>query len=70
MSFQSTNGRVQHAVRHLRGQLDKAVSRIKTLEAELKHGRSKATEINRSEDWAPVSAPLVLSHAPPLTAVC
>uniref|UniRef100_A0A3Q3IZ49 Short myomegalin-like EB1 binding protein N-terminal domain-containing protein n=1 Tax=Monopterus albus TaxID=43700 RepID=A0A3Q3IZ49_MONAL len=33
--------RVHHAVRHLRGQLDQAVSRIRTLEAELKHGRSK-----------------------------
>ncbi|XP_056235677.1 uncharacterized protein si:ch73-95l15.5 isoform X1 [Seriola aureovittata] len=49
---QSTTGRVQHAVKHLRGQLDQAVSRIRTLEAELKHGRSEPTEVSRS-DWAP-----------------
>lgn len=47
---ESTTGRVHHAVRHLRGQLDQAVSRIRTLEAELKHGRSKPTEVNGSED--------------------
>ncbi|XP_037641080.1 uncharacterized protein si:ch73-95l15.5 [Sebastes umbrosus] len=50
----STTGRVQHAVRHLRGQLDQAVSQIRTLEAELKHGRGKPTEVNGSEDWAPL----------------
>ncbi|XP_034554072.1 uncharacterized protein si:ch73-95l15.5 [Notolabrus celidotus] len=49
---ESTSGRVQHAVKHLRGQLDQAVSRIRTLEAELKHGKSKPTEVNGSEDWA------------------
>ncbi|XP_068179263.1 uncharacterized protein si:ch73-95l15.5 [Antennarius striatus] len=42
-----------HAVRHLRGQLDQAVSRIRTLEAELKHGSSKPPEASASEDWAP-----------------
>ncbi|XP_032374967.1 putative leucine-rich repeat-containing protein DDB_G0290503 [Etheostoma spectabile] len=51
---QSTTGQVHHAVRHLRGQLDQAVSHIRTLEAELKHGRSKTTEVNGSEDWAPL----------------
>ncbi|XP_049902858.1 uncharacterized protein si:ch73-95l15.5 [Epinephelus moara] len=51
---ESTNGRFHHVVRHLRGQLDQAVSRIRTLEAELKHGRSKPTEVNGSEDWAPL----------------
>ncbi|XP_071326383.1 coiled-coil domain-containing protein 158 isoform X2 [Trachinotus anak] len=50
---QSTTGRVHHAVKHLRGQLDQAVSRIRTLEAELKHGRSKPAEVNGS-DWAPL----------------
>ncbi|XP_070691328.1 myosin-9 [Pempheris klunzingeri] len=50
----STTGRVQHAVRHLRGQLDQALSRVRTLEAELKHGRSKHTEVNGSGDWAPL----------------
>ncbi|XP_044064213.1 uncharacterized protein si:ch73-95l15.5 [Siniperca chuatsi] len=50
----SATGRVHHAVRHLRGQLDQAVSRIRTLEAELKHGKSKPTEVNGSEDWAPL----------------
>ncbi|XP_040901148.1 golgin subfamily A member 5 [Toxotes jaculatrix] len=49
----STTGRVHHAVRHLRGQLDQAVSRIRTLEAELKHGRSKPAEVN-GLDWAPL----------------
>nr|XP_046255998.1 uncharacterized protein si:ch73-95l15.5 [Scatophagus argus] len=48
---ESTAGRVHHAVRHLRGQLDQAVSRVRTLEAELKHGRSKPAEVNGSEDW-------------------
>ncbi|XP_060905978.1 uncharacterized protein si:ch73-95l15.5 isoform X1 [Labrus mixtus] len=51
---ESTSGRVQHAGKHLRGQLDQAVSRIRTLEAELKHGRSKPAEVNGSEDWAPL----------------
>ncbi|XP_050932041.1 putative leucine-rich repeat-containing protein DDB_G0290503 [Lates calcarifer] len=50
---ESATGRVHHAVRHLRGQLDQAVSRIRTLEAELKHGRSKPAEVNGS-DWAPL----------------
>nr|XP_020500144.1 GRIP1-associated protein 1-like [Labrus bergylta] len=51
---ESTSGRVQHAGKHLRGQLDQAVSRIRTLEAELKRGRSKPAEVNGSEDWAPL----------------
>ncbi|XP_042345903.1 uncharacterized protein si:ch73-95l15.5 [Plectropomus leopardus] len=51
---ESTTGRFHHAVRHLRGQLDRAVSRIRTLEAELKQGKSKTTEVNGSEDWAPL----------------
>ncbi|XP_070767888.1 putative leucine-rich repeat-containing protein DDB_G0290503 [Enoplosus armatus] len=51
---ESITGRVHHAVRHLRGQLDKAASRIRSLEAELKHGKSKPTEVNGSEDWAPL----------------
>ncbi|XP_039974392.1 uncharacterized protein si:ch73-95l15.5 isoform X2 [Xiphias gladius] len=50
---ESTTGRVHHAVRHLRGQLDRAVSRIRTLEAELKHGGSKPAEVDGS-DWAPL----------------
>ncbi|TMS11033.1 hypothetical protein E3U43_020026 [Larimichthys crocea] len=41
---ESATGRVHNAVRHMRGQLDQAVSRIRTLEAELKHGRSKPAE--------------------------
>ncbi|KAI3361322.1 hypothetical protein L3Q82_013497 [Scortum barcoo] len=51
---ESAAGRIHHAVRHLRGQLDQAASRIRTLEAELKHGRSKHTEVNGSADWAPL----------------
>ncbi|XP_029307615.1 uncharacterized protein LOC115021354 [Cottoperca gobio] len=51
---ESTTGKVHYAVRHLRGQLDQALSHIRTLEAELKHGRSKQTESNGSEDWAPL----------------
>uniref|UniRef100_UPI003AAD9CAB uncharacterized protein n=1 Tax=Centroberyx gerrardi TaxID=166262 RepID=UPI003AAD9CAB len=54
---ENTTGRVHHAVRHLRGQLDQATARIRTLEAELKHGKSKPTantEVNGSEDWAPL----------------
>ncbi|XP_034067270.1 uncharacterized protein si:ch73-95l15.5 isoform X2 [Gymnodraco acuticeps] len=50
----STSGRVHHAAKHLRGQLDQALSHIRTLEAELKHGRSKPTEVNGAEDWAPL----------------
>ncbi|XP_068615553.1 myomegalin [Brachionichthys hirsutus] len=46
------NGKVGRAVKQLRGQLDRAASRIRTLEAELKHGPSKATEVGVSEDWA------------------
>uniref|UniRef100_A0A667X4E9 Uncharacterized LOC115373698 n=2 Tax=Myripristis murdjan TaxID=586833 RepID=A0A667X4E9_9TELE len=52
---ESTTGRVHHAVRHLRSQLDQATARIRSLEAELKHGKSKSaahTEVNGSEDWA------------------
>uniref|UniRef100_A0A8D3BC74 Short myomegalin-like EB1 binding protein N-terminal domain-containing protein n=1 Tax=Scophthalmus maximus TaxID=52904 RepID=A0A8D3BC74_SCOMX len=49
---QSTAGRVRQAVGHMRGQLDQAVSRIRTLEAELEHGRSKPSKVNGS-DWAP-----------------
>lgn len=48
---ENNTGRVQHAVRQLRGQLDQALSRIRTLEAELKHG-SKPGEVNGSHDWA------------------
>lgn len=51
---ESTAGKVHHAYRQLRGQLDQAVSRIRTLEAELKHGKSKPAEVNGSEDWAPL----------------
>lgn len=51
---ESTTGRIHQAVRHLRGQLDQAMSRIRTLEAELKHGKSKPMEVNGSEDWTPL----------------
>ncbi|KAF3692262.1 hypothetical protein EXN66_Car007938 [Channa argus] len=51
---ESTKGRAHHAVGHLRGHLDQAVSRIRTLEAELKHGRIKPTEVNGSEAWFPL----------------
>ncbi|XP_034030080.1 uncharacterized protein si:ch73-95l15.5 [Thalassophryne amazonica] len=50
----STVGKLGHAVRHLQDQLDQAVTRNRTLEAELKYGGSKPTEVNRSEDWAPL----------------
>uniref|UniRef100_A0A3P8U397 Si:ch73-95l15.5 n=1 Tax=Amphiprion percula TaxID=161767 RepID=A0A3P8U397_AMPPE len=40
--------RVHHAIRHLRSQLDQAASRIRTLEAELKHGKSKPASLGRS----------------------
>ncbi|XP_068592001.1 protein Daple isoform X2 [Cebidichthys violaceus] len=51
---ESTTGRVHHAVGHLRGQLDQAVAHIRTLEAELKHGRGQQTGINGSDDWVPL----------------
>ncbi|XP_023141974.2 uncharacterized protein si:ch73-95l15.5 [Amphiprion ocellaris] len=51
---ESTTARVHHAIRHLRSQLDQAASRIRTLEAELKHGKSKPAEVNGSENWAPL----------------
>ncbi|XP_069571164.1 golgin subfamily A member 3 [Brachyistius frenatus] len=49
---QSATGRVQLAMKQLRVQLDQAGSRIRTLEAELKRGRSKPAEVNGSEDWS------------------
>ncbi|XP_039886815.1 uncharacterized protein si:ch73-95l15.5 isoform X1 [Simochromis diagramma] len=51
---EKTADRVHHGIRHLKGQLDQAASRIRTLEAELKHGRSKQVEVNGSQDWAPL----------------
>ncbi|KAM7383053.1 hypothetical protein PAMP_002739 [Pampus punctatissimus] len=51
---ESTTGRVHHGIRHLQAQLDQAVARIRTLEAELKHGKSKPTEVNGSEEWTPL----------------
>ncbi|KAM7421401.1 hypothetical protein PAMA_015501 [Pampus argenteus] len=51
---ESTTGRVHHGIRHLQGQLDQAVARVRTLEAELKHGKSKPTEVNGSEEWTPL----------------
>lgn len=51
---ESAAARVPHAVRHLRGQLDQAVSRIRTLEAELRSGRSpREAKVNGSEEWHP-----------------
>ncbi|XP_068425876.1 ELKS/Rab6-interacting/CAST family member 1 [Clinocottus analis] len=50
----SSTGRIHHAVIHLQGQLDQAVAHIRTLEAELKHGRGQHTEINGSDDWVPL----------------
>ncbi|XP_030604858.1 uncharacterized protein LOC115793853 [Archocentrus centrarchus] len=50
---ESTAARAHHGIRHLKGQLDQAASRIRTLEAELKHGRNKPEEVNGSQDWAP-----------------
>lgn len=45
------------AVRQLRGQLDLAMARIKTLETELKHGTKTKPDTNVSgpEDWIKVS---------------
>lgn len=54
---ENNTNRVHHAVRHLRGQLDQATARIRTLEAELKRGKSKPTantDVNGSGDWAPL----------------
>ncbi|XP_052345465.1 uncharacterized protein LOC118364352 isoform X2 [Oncorhynchus keta] len=50
---ESKTGRVHPAVRQLRGQLDQAMTRIKTLETELKHGTKTKPEANVSgpEDW-------------------
>ncbi|XP_028280864.1 uncharacterized protein LOC114448232 isoform X1 [Parambassis ranga] len=48
---ESTAARLQHAIRHLRGQLDQAASRTRSPEAELKHGRSQTAEVNGSADW-------------------
>uniref|UniRef100_A0A674EEJ4 Uncharacterized LOC115177029 n=1 Tax=Salmo trutta TaxID=8032 RepID=A0A674EEJ4_SALTR len=50
---ESNTGRVHLAVRQLRGQLDLAMARIKTLETELKHGTKTKTDTNVSgpEDW-------------------
>ncbi|XP_024114214.1 uncharacterized protein si:ch73-95l15.5 [Oryzias melastigma] len=47
---ESTPGRVNTAVRNLRAQLDKAASRIRILEAELKQGGRKPAEANGSVD--------------------
>ncbi|XP_008279315.1 golgin IMH1 isoform X2 [Stegastes partitus] len=51
---ENTTARVHHAIRHLRSQLDQATSRVRTLEAELKHGKSRPAEVNGSEDWTPL----------------
>uniref|UniRef100_A0A674CHS0 Uncharacterized LOC115177606 n=1 Tax=Salmo trutta TaxID=8032 RepID=A0A674CHS0_SALTR len=50
---ESNTGRVHLAVRQLRGQLDQAMTRIKTLETELKHGTKTKPQTNVSgpEDW-------------------
>ncbi|XP_041722118.2 uncharacterized protein si:ch73-95l15.5 [Coregonus clupeaformis] len=50
---ESTSGRVHLAVRQLRGQLDQAMARIKTLETELEHGTKTKpdTNVNGPEDW-------------------
>ncbi|XP_055759335.1 uncharacterized protein LOC129837305 isoform X2 [Salvelinus fontinalis] len=50
---ESNTGRVHLAVRQLRGQLDQAMARIKTLETELKHGTKTKPDTNVSgpEDW-------------------
>ncbi|XP_054477818.1 uncharacterized protein si:ch73-95l15.5 [Anoplopoma fimbria] len=50
----SASGRVHHAVKHLRGQLDQAVAHIRTLEAEVKHGRGQQTQTDGSDDWVPL----------------
>ncbi|XP_056142648.1 uncharacterized protein si:ch73-95l15.5 [Lampris incognitus] len=49
---ENSTSRMHHAVRQLRGQLDQALARIRTLEAELK-GPADNTEVNGSADWAP-----------------
>ncbi|XP_034385028.1 uncharacterized protein si:ch73-95l15.5 isoform X2 [Cyclopterus lumpus] len=54
LHLEGSTGRVHHAVRHLQGQLDQAVAHIRTLEAELKHGRGQYTEVNGSDDWLPL----------------
>uniref|UniRef100_A0A4W5L1W6 Short myomegalin-like EB1 binding protein N-terminal domain-containing protein n=1 Tax=Hucho hucho TaxID=62062 RepID=A0A4W5L1W6_9TELE len=50
---ENNTGRVHLAVRQLRGQLDQAMTRIKTLETELKHGTKTKPETNVSapDDW-------------------
>ncbi|XP_028327476.1 golgin subfamily A member 5 [Gouania willdenowi] len=47
---ENASGRVHQAIRHLRGQLDQAQARIRTLEAELQQGQSKPPEVNGSEE--------------------
>ncbi|XP_028985929.1 uncharacterized protein si:ch73-95l15.5 isoform X2 [Betta splendens] len=54
LHHESAAGRVPLAVRHLRGRLDKAESRIRTLEAERSRGGGGSSEVNGSEDWAPL----------------
>uniref|UniRef100_A0A146XV94 Lamin L3 n=1 Tax=Fundulus heteroclitus TaxID=8078 RepID=A0A146XV94_FUNHE len=50
---ENATGRLQSAVRHLRAQLDQAVTRIRTLEAELKRGGpAKPAEVDAPEDLA------------------
>ncbi|KAM6910491.1 uncharacterized protein FYW49_012432 [Xenentodon cancila] len=48
---ESVTVRPHHAIKHLRVQLDRAASRIRTLEAELKREGTKPVEVNGSEDW-------------------
>ncbi|XP_024253228.2 uncharacterized protein si:ch73-95l15.5 isoform X2 [Oncorhynchus tshawytscha] len=50
---ESNTGRVHLAVSQLRGQLDQAMARIKTLETELKHGTKTKPDTNVSgpKDW-------------------
>ncbi|XP_053700148.1 uncharacterized protein si:ch73-95l15.5 isoform X1 [Synchiropus splendidus] len=50
---ENTSGRVQHAVRHLRSQLDQALAKIRHLEFEQKHGKTNLPEVNGFESWNP-----------------
>lgn len=53
--FQSSAAGAHHGIRQLTGQLDRAASRIRTLEAELKQGRSSPEDVNGSPGRAAVS---------------
>ncbi|XP_076006675.1 uncharacterized protein LOC143001017 [Genypterus blacodes] len=52
---QTSAGRLHHLVGDLRGELERAAARVRTLEAQVKPGRSRPAQVNGSEDGDPLT---------------